>query len=428
MTRKKTVLPDAEATSGSVEPVAVQTHVVTTRYKKEIPVSEVEQSPDEDAGLVEPEIYTEDYDGPEIMPARPAPTIEAPPGANDSIAQMLADLQIEKRSHSWTMVVERLPNYDRDGRGDVGAKRVNCGTRAMSEDFIEEIRREFARAGKPNHFRVTIKRDGKIFAHWPDVISLEPPAPEELPALEAQFAPSVSAGPAPTPPAGLTDLVKQLKQLKEIQSLLSPEPVANPAGSGSLSEEAALLRLLSSSEEVISKVTDRISKKLFRDDQPSEGAEWMPLVKSFVDNGPAIVAQIFQGLQQLRAAPVLPESPAQAPPMLTNSVPLPPPVSPQQPTPPVENAPSAELVLLGNVIRYLEINAPVEAAGAFVDAYTEQNPTLNPLIESFLAMSPDDCRAFMKTFFPNAAPILDRETASDWIKKLQKVLSVEEVA
>lgn len=428
MTRKKTVLPDAESTSLPSEPVAVQTHVVTTRYKKEIPVSEVEQSPDEDSGLIEPEIYVEDYEGPEIEPpARFAPTIEPPPNANDSIAQMLADLQIEKRAHSWTMVVERLPNYDRDGRGDVGAKRVNCGTRAMSEDFIEEIRREFARPSKPNHFRVTIKRDGKIFAHWPDVISLEPPAPEELPALDAQFAPAppVSALPASAPPPGLTELVKQLKQLKEIQSLLSPEPIANPAV-GSLTEEAALLRLLSSSDEVIAKVTDRISKKLFRDDQASEGAEWMPLVKSFVDNGPAIVAQIFQGIQQLRSAPVAMESPGQAP-MITNPAPLPPPVSPQQPTPPVESGPAPELVLLGNVIRYLEINAPVEAAATFVDAYTEQNPALNPLVESFLAMSPDDCRAFMKTFFPNAAPILDRETASEWISRLQKILSVEEV-
>ena len=113
--------------------------------------------------------------------------------------------------------------------------------------------------------------------------------------------------------------------------------------------------------------------------------------------------------------------------MIANPAPLPPPVSPQQPTPPVENGPAPELVLLGNVIRYLEINAPVEAAATFVDAYTEQNPALNPLVESFLAMSPDDCRAFMKTFFPNAAPILDRETASDWISRLQKILSVEEV-
>lgn len=423
MTRKKTVLADAEPASGPVEPVAVQTHVVTTRYKKEIPVSEVE-APEEDSGLIEPEIYVEDYDGPEITTgARFAPTIEPPPNANDSIAQMLADLQIEKRAHSWTMVVERLPNYDRDGRGDVGSKRVNCGTRAMSEDFIEEIRREFARPGKPNHFRVTIKRDGRIFAHWPDVISLEPPAPEELPALEAQFAPAqpVSTLPAAASPPGLTDLVKQLKQLKEIQSLLSPEPVVNPAA-GSLTEEAALLRLLSSSDEVISKVTDRISKKLFRDDQPADGAEWLPLVKSFVDNGPAIVAQIFQGIQQLRSA----ESPGQAP-MMANSASLPPPVSPQQPPPPVETGPAPELILLGNVIRYLEVNSPVEAAATFVDAYTEQNPGLNPLVESFLAMSPDDCRAFMKSFFPQAAPILDRETTSDWIQRLQKLLSVEEV-
>lgn len=428
MTRKKIINGDTEPDSATHEPIAEQTHVVTTRYKKQIPVKDLEQPEEIDqAETTEPEDYFDDADGPEIEP-RPRffPTIEPPPNASDSIAQMLADLQIEKRAHSWTMVIERLPNYERDGRNDVGAKRVNCGTRAMSEDFIEEIRREFARPNKVNNFRVTIKRDGKIFAHWPDVICLEPPAPDELPALEAQFSPPVPAPVAPMPSTttGFTDFVKQLKQLKELQSLLSPEPIPNPGGT--MTEEAALLRLLSSSDEVISKVTDRISKKLFRDDQPSEGAEWMPLVKSFVDNGPAIVAQIFQGIQQLRSAPVAMESPGQAP-MIANPAPLPPPVSPQQPTPPVESGPAPELVLLGNVIRYLEINAPVEAAATFVDAYTEQNPALNPLVESFLAMSPDDCRAFMKTFFPNAAPILDRETASEWISRLQKILSVEEV-
>jgi hypothetical protein len=47
-----------------------------------------------------------------------------------------------------------------------------------------------------------------------------------------------------------------------------------------MTEEAALLRLLSSSDEVIQQVTDRISKKLFRDDQPQEGAEWLPLLQS----------------------------------------------------------------------------------------------------------------------------------------------------
>jgi len=152
----------------------------------------------------------------------------------------------------------------------------------------------------------------------------------------------------------------------------------------------------------------------------------MPLVKSFVDNGPAIVAQIFQGIQQLRSAPIAVESPGQAP-MMATSAPLPPPVSPQQPTPPVETGPAPELVLLGNLIRYLEINAPVEAAATFVDAYTEQNPALNPLIESFLAMPTDDCRAFMKNFFPQAAPILDREGASDWLLRLQQMLSTEDV-
>ena len=428
MTRKKIINDDTKPDSLTPEPVAEQTHVVTTKYKKQIPVRELEQPEETDqAETTEPENYFDDADENEIdLRPRFFPTIEPPPNASDSIAQMLADLQIEKRSHSWTMVIERLPNYERDGRNDVGAKRVNCGTRAMSEDFIEEIRREFARPNKVNNFRVTIKRDGKIFAHWPDVICLEPPAPDELPALDAQFSPPVPAPVAPMPSTttGFTDLVKQLKQLRELQTLLTPEPTPNPGGT--VTEEAALLRLLSSSDEVIQKVTERISKKLFRDDQPQEGAEWLPLLKAAIDNGPAMITQLFQGIQQLRyGAPALPEMPMQTQ-FIPNSPPLPPPVSPQQMPPPVETGLTPDLVLLGNVIRYMEINAPVEAAATFVDAYTEQHPELNPLIESFLAMSADDCRAFMKTFFPNAAGILDQPNANDWIANLQRRLTSED--
>ena len=433
MARKKNELnpvPDPETNNDSpAEPVAIQKHVVTTRYEKRVPLSALEQAEAGDDDLEALEIEHLEPEGEEESHSRrfDAPTIEPPAGAGDAIAQMLADLQIAKRSHSWTMVVERLPNYDRDGRYDVGAKRVNCGTRPMSPDFVEEIRSEFARPGRANNFRVTIKRDGKIFAHWPEVISLEPPAPEELPELEARFAPPPSSAPAPAVPAapGFSDILKQLKQLKELQQILAPEPVQNPAP-GHLSEEAALLKLITSSGDVVDKVTQKIAKQLFREEE-SSAPEWVPVVKSLLDNGPVIVQQIMAGLQQLRQVPAaapaaVPPSPFPAP---APPSPLPPPVSPQQPTPPVESGPAPEVVLLGNVIRYLEVNSPIEAAVAFVDAYTEQQPQLNPLVESFLAMSPDDCRGFIRQLFPQAAPILDAPHAAEWIGNLQRGLSAE---
>lgn len=432
MARKKIIdsSPDEVEPVAAVapEPVAKQTHVVTTRYTKTIPIAEVETP-----GEVEE--YDEDYvddipddeiielhDSPIRLP-RPAPTIEPPPGAGDTIAQMLADLQIDKKQHSWTMVVERLPNYDRDNRHDVGARRVNCGTRQMTENFIEEIRAEFARPGRQNHFRVTIKRDGRIFAHWPEVISLEPPPVEELPELDARFSPAPPAAAAadPAKPAGLDDLVRQLKQLNQIRTLLVPETVQNPTPPAA-TEEAALLTLLASSPDVVERVTSKISRRLFRE-QEQEAGEWVPLVRSLLDNGPAIVQQIFAGVAQLRQGPAV-AGPAPAP--APAPEPLPPPVSPQQPTPPVESGPAPEVVLLGNVIRYLEISAPVQAAAAFVDSFVEQNPTMDPLVESFLAMSPQECQTFMASFFPQASNIVNAPHAVDWISGLQRQLRGEE--
>lgn len=403
------------------EPVAIQKHVVTTRYEKRVPISTLEPADTGDEDQAFDEI--EPIDPEEADSHDEAPMVEAPAGAGDAIAQMLADLQIAKRSHSWTMVVERLPNYDRDGRYDVGAKRVNCGTRPMSPDFVEEIRNEFARPGRANHFRVTIKRDGKIFAHWPEVISLEPPGPDEIFELEAKYAPP-SPPSSGSPGPGFSDVLKQLKQFKELQQLLVPDPMPNPS-TGQLSEEAALLKLISSNGDVIDKMTQRIAKQLFREEDNS-GPEWVPVVKSLLDNGPAIVQQIIVGLQQLRQTPAAP-APAQPPSVSAPAAaaPLPPPVSPQPAMPPMETGPAPELVLLGNVLRYLEVRAPIEAVVTYVDAYTEQQPQLNPLVESFLAMTPDECKTFIGQLFPQAVHILDAPHALTWLADLQKRLSTD---
>jgi hypothetical protein len=78
------------------------------------------------------------------------------------------------------------------------------------------------------------------------------------------------------------------------------------------------------------------------------------------------------------------------------------------------------------VIQYRQADAPAAAAATFADSFAAQHPEVNPLIDSFLEMSPADCLSFLESFFPQAAPVLRREGSSEWIEQLQKALSTEE--
>lgn len=397
-------------------PVARQTHTIVTKYQKEIPVDQIEPSQ---------EIETIESEDPEQVEyiEYPAPRIEtsddAPPAYQDAIGEMLRDLQVERRQFSWVMVVERLPKFEKDGRHDVGATRINCGTRPMSPDFIEEIRAQFARPNKSNHFRVTIKRNGKIYAHWPEVISLEPPPPEVIAEIDrTTVQPSAAAVAASITPPGFSETIEHIKALAKLRNVLFPE-VANASASPVLSEEAALLKLVTANPGTLDQLSEKLGKRLFGESsEPSDS--WLPIVKSAIDNGPSIIAQIFAGIQSLRS-PEIAAAPAGsqfAPPPSVSTAP--PPATPPAPAPP------PEMVLLNSVIQYLQANAPAAAAAAYVDGFGAQNPTVEPMIDSFLSMSPDECLQFMNQFFPAAGPILTRPGAAEWIAGLQAALKQEE--
>jgi len=413
-----------------IKPKAKQQHRIVTTFSKEVDIDEVESDdPDEEDDF--PEI--------EIPPA--TVMIADEPEMPDSIASMLADLRITDRQHSWTCVIERLPNYEKDSRYDVNAKRVNCGTRPMTTDFIEDMRREFARPGKANHFRVTIKRDGKIYAHWPEVISLEPPPPDEIAEYESKAAAAMPAITINNPgqSQSFKDLINQLKQLGELKSVLFPELAGQAQASAAapapppqpLTEEAALLKLLSSNDDVIERLSKQISKKLFssQPDRESESS-WLDVAKSALDNGPGIVQAIFNGLAQMRSGDpaVIPSPPFPGAPMPAPPLPAPPgpahvdsPPQPPAPMPP-------EAVLLTNVIRFCESQQPATAAAAFVNSFVEQNPTVDPLIEMFLAMKPPEAVGFMLQVFPDSRPIVTAPHAEQWIADLQNALKADEEA
>jgi len=392
----------------SPPPVARQHHRVVTTYEKTIPLGEIESAPaEEEEQLIE---YF-------------APPMEIPENA-DPIAEMFRDLQIEKRSHSWTMVIERLPNFDKDSRFDTGAKRVNCGTRPVTPDFIEEIRREFARPGRSNHFRVLIKRDGRIFAHWPEALSLEPPPVEEIIAEEARQTGTASPAPfsfgAPDPSKQFKQMVDQIRQLAELRSVLFPDQiparVENPAP---LTEEAALLKLLAADSDVVDRVSRQISKRLFSNNAEPE-TSWPAVLAAGLQYLPTILQQL--GFRPPEQTAAVNPGPQLVPPR-ESAAPLSPP--PPGPPPPAENGPTPELVLLGRVLQYCADQIPPEGAAAWVDGFASQNPSVSPLIELFLAMSAPDCLAFLRSYFPAAAGIVEAPHAPGWIRQLQAALTAE---
>jgi len=409
MPRKKNLAVVAE-TSESINPpapptpTAQQTHRIVTTFKKEIPIEEAETEMEPDAG--------EDEDEPLEIAA--PPILE--PSYSDPISQMLEDLQIERRSHAWTMIVERLPNYEKDSRYDVQSKRVNCGTRPMSTDFIEDIRREFARPGKANHFRVTIKRDNKIYAHWPEVISLEPPPLEEIVEYDAksQSSPVYNLTMPPQQPS-FKQMLDQFKQLAELKSVLFPEMAINPTPAPRpepLTEEAALMKLIASNDDVIERFSKQIGKRLFRDDMADPETSWLAILKSALDNGPGIVRELFAGIARLKVDADQPAETAAAP----------------APPPPANQAqdiapPSPEIILLSRMLQLCEMRAPADAAARWVDQFTEQTPAVAPLVEMFLAMAPQESINFLNQYFPQAAHITAAPHAPEWIAALQSALT-----
>jgi hypothetical protein len=402
-------------------PTARKQHRIVTTYTEEVPIDTLDQPEQEPDG--EPEEYNE-AEQPVFMP--PQFSIE-PEEDPDPIAAMMRDLQVAKRSHSWTVVIERLPNFERDSRWDVGARRVNCGTRSVTPDFLEEIRREFARPNRPNHFRLTIKRDGKIYANWPEVVSLEPPPLEDILAEDAKLqAVAPPSLPFSDPHRNFKQLIEQMKQLAELRTVLFPDAPAaavNPAA-GPMTEEAALLKLLSANNDVVEQITRRLSRRLFAEG-PAEESPWAAVLTAALNNAPIILDRLGFRPGGLAGPPAAVEGPQAVP--AREPLPSPaPPAAPLAQTANPEPGPSSELFLLSRVLQFCADKVPAVGAAAWVDSFATQNPGVGPMIDLFVSMSPADCLSFLKSYFPNAAPIVEAAHAPGWIIALQTALTEQE--
>ena len=334
---------------------AVQHHTVVTKYQTEVPLAQVNGQAEELSALEEEAI---------------APS--------DSIARMLAELGATENTHSWTMVIERLPRYEKDRRRDVNTERINCGTRPVTPDWEEDIRREFARPGKANHFRVAFKRDGIIFAHLPYVLSLEPPAPEVIAEQETRIQNAMTpsaALPGTVKPPSLKEQLSVLKELAEIRDLLSPvtEQPQPPPPQPLLTTESAVVHLLTQSPDAMGQLTEKLFGRLIggnasasADSEPSLAMIAYEAVRQ--GTLPAIARELAGIFRPMLQQPG-PSFTAAAPPVIA-----PPPIAPPAPDPqsarPAQQSP--EEFLLAQILDACAVNLPTHLAAngiwAIVDA------------------------------------------------------------
>lgn len=290
-TRKKKVSAE---TVTEIEPTtAHQLHTVVTRYEKQIPIDDAEAIGDP----------TLDDDSEDL-------TFDDPIQELDEVESFLEQHGIRSDSEfTWSMVVERLPDYDRNRRNDVGARRKSCGERPFTPGFEEDIRREFARPGLANDFRVTIKRNGKFFRNWPHVISLEPPPPAVIMEEETRRngAPAMPMPgmvyPAPAPAAvTMKQLIDQARQFAELQKYLLPGGIQSTAPRID-DEDFALLQVLKMSPEMGQKLASKFLGKLFNGNDHAADTSWQKVAELALENGPAILESILGILRGQAPAP-----------------------------------------------------------------------------------------------------------------------------
>jgi hypothetical protein len=417
--------------------LAQQRHRIVTEYVKTVPVND---DVDGDDDTIDDDDKAESSD----------------PATDDPIEKLLREIGA---SHSnWTLVVDRLPNYHRDGMSGSRVKFIRCGVFALTPDmlqgeaYIEEIQTRWARPGKPNDFRLCVRRDGKIYAYLP-VLTLEPPEPEVLAKVMANEQTQVNFIQQP-PDNSLDAFLKQAEKFAKLRSVLGWEPPAQQAAQQNpaqqpLTTEAALLHLVSSDESLMEKAVNGLSK-LFR--RTEDGAREVGLLdiafEAIKQNTlPQLVREFRAMLRDGAQLNGQTQTPASALPQgagpdhqgnqlwagaQTQGQPQGAPGDGQTSSAgiPADNNRGDSLPphiqLLNFAIHSCANNAAIDATADWIDSFVYINPNMGPFINAFLTMTPTEALEWLVKAAPQAQPIVAAPHAQRWVEALQTALREEE--
>lgn len=399
-TRKKKVsAEDAETLPTGEEkpkiPTARQVHKVVTHFERQIPIDQAAEIAGEGADDFD------DFDPDKIE-------LDLEEEFIDEVEAFLEQHGIRADSeHTWSMVVERLPDYDRNRINSVQARRKSCGERPFTPDFEEDIRREFARPGLANDFRVTIKRDGKFFRNWPHVISLEPP-PAAVIVEEDNKRHGVNGLVMPqmpypaAAPVTMDQLIKQARQFAELQKIFAGASGIPPtAAARSLDDEdTALLSLLKISPELTNRIQSKLVNKILNGDgapldaEPSTGR----IIELALANGPAIIESLLQAFGVVRGQPL---------------------PAPQQ----SQNPPDTSTAALASVITFAHAGMTPDYVCDWLIDRSENDEGLTRFIDSIAGMDAPTLLRLMGQVKPDLKQFIQSEQMQAFVNRLIEYLN-----
>ena len=368
--------------SDEPDPIAEETHRVVTTWKKKVPVGSTNNV--------------------EVIEVAPEPAAPRPP---DPIEELLREIGVSPQQ--WSMTVQRLPNYERDGNCSPTAKKIICATLPFDANYAETIQARFARPNKPNDFLVAVRCGNRIHSYLP-VVQVEYLAPDNATADPAQAIYAVPA--AVEARDAFAELEKALRMVKRmndalgVSQTLQPPPPEPPK----LTTEAALMHLANEDPEQIARMRDRI----FGRDNPTSEPEsaWAPFVKELLPTVPVLAQGLLMWLGgQAQANPAALESPGQ--------ITSPPVIPPAEPPPP---QPTAEQHVLSNILTALSQNAQTQEIAALLAHMEMREPAIKPLISFLTDQEPAEVLEYLRQLVPLAAEITQRDYAENWVKSVQQ--------
>lgn len=413
--------------------LAQQRHRIVTEYVKTVPVNDDDDDDDNDNDdLI-------DNDG-------KAET--SPPTPEDPMEVLLREIGASQSN--WTLVVDRLPNYQRDGASHARVRFIRCGTFQLTpeilqgEAYIEEIQTRWARPGKANDFRLCVRRDGRIHSHLP-VLTLEPPEPDVLAKAIANEQPPFNF--THQPDNSLDAFLKQAEKFAKLRAVLGWDPPAQQTAQQNITQqplttEAALLHLVSSDESLMEKAVNGLSKLFRRTDDGAREIGLIDIAFEAIKNNtlPQLVREFRAMIRDGGQSNGPPQTPAPALPQQnvldaasqgsqpdqgghnahTQTQPQSPPSNAQtsDPLPP-------HIQLLNFAISSCANNAPIKATAQWIDSFESLNPGVRPYTEMFLTMTPAEALQWLAQAAPQTQPITNAPHVHKWVAELQQALSEE---
>ena len=409
--------------------VAQQRHRIVTEYVKTVPVEDDDNNDDDDG------------DNAEVIEPLP----------DDPIEKLLRE--IGASTSNWMLVVDRLPNYQRDGMSHSRVKFVRCGMFALTpellqgEAYIEEIQTRWARPNKSNDFRLCVRRDSRIYAYLP-VLTLEPPDPEVLAKVTANETPQFNFN-LPQSENSFDSFIRQAEKMARLRDAMgwgapAQQPQQQNPAQQPLTTEAALLHLVAADESVMEKITSGLSRLFRRAEGGAREIGLIDIAFEAIKNNtlPQLVREfrqmMFEGAQlngqPQMASPAVPvqsqaelldprghagaEIQPQSAPHLQPSVNGGMDASGTRPTatPP---QPPPEIQLLNFAVGACAQQMPIAGAVAWINSFEDRNPGVASFIEMFLAMNPEEALQWLVAAIPQAQPIAAAPHAKQWIADLQ---------